>query len=897
MQYKKRLNCLLILAFFSWFTTTSVQGQAQCDCDYDYDNLCQLETYLYVTPETDITEMLEEAIQNYCRIIIPNFTPTQQVIYYMRPITFSGVPNAVNTAVRNKTIILESGVVLEGINASFSECSQSMFTFDGEANQNIQIIGEHDACSLYSTRPVLRMRDYSYSPIYDAIYLVASDGVGDPYLNNSGQPNYIFEDGIGDPYFDNNGNPNIIPPGSNLPKVPSTEEYNDFNCNRTIVAWNPKSWQARHAIAFYGVQKAHVANISIEYVTGDGIHISDDKNGTPTRNVKVENVRFLDNGISGATISSGKCVWFYDCEISHTGSILEFNTTPIVSEGGLLIQEHVNEGSILNSEIEMDSIHLESSFFYRNRERGILVDLPKVAVDADCDDVSDFLFENLCISHSNIGIDFFESNSNQLGRIILERSSVSRCEIGIEIKKEWQGKQTMVWDELKLANNGVQVINQPQSSFCNHWSNIDVCSNTIFELCGDEINCAPGYIPNCGARFACEDEQIDNPDPCDLEIEITSTTEVDCDCDFLFIVDESGSISSEEFAAMEESIVETARDVAECGGRVGLTRFSTGTEWVYGFADTAFCNLDRQFAGGTNIGTAIDLAVDSLNAQEEEYGEEGRCLHVFLHTDAFCSQYNLRNSALPELQDLATSISVIFYDTRVYDEDCHPGLNEQIIDGENGGEFVFGFDSIDINLDDLVDATYTLNIDIDGNCIPTDIIWDENDGGEILSSSSGGLEIETNGEGLYEVQVICSNGCRAFQSFDYEDVEMDTTIYDVPCDSLGVIDDDSRGEGGRRQYISGHGEDELIDVLDTESIDLLIYPNPFNEELSLESEQNNAFGIEVFDLYGRVMYTTTLGEKVRKINISTRDWEGGVYIVQWTLPDGTTQQEKVLLIE
>ncbi len=891
MISKPHLGLKFLLSLLMFFSLNNLSNaQEFCECNYELENPCSYEYILPVAPETDITDALQQALKERCMVRIPNYaSPGEQTIYYVRPIVFSGTESDPNTAIEKRTLILDSGVVLEGITGAFSTCSQSIFTFDGNANKEIAILGKHDACDPYSIRPVIRMQDYSYWPFQEDIYLVASDKVGNPYLNNSGQPNYIFDDGDSDPYFDNSGNPNIIPPGSGLPKVPATADYNDYNCNRTIIAWNPRSWEARHAIALHGVQRAHIANLAITNITGDAIHITDDSEGNPTRRVRVWNMRFLDNGITATTISSGKCIWYHDCEFAYTGSILENNlNTDIETEGAVLLQEHLNPGSIIPGDIEMDSIKIENSTFFRNIRRGIMFDYPRATMDSQCDDHSDIILRRSCISHSEIGVDYVASDPAQLGRILFDKLSVSHCDTAVFVHDEWRGQQNLVWLDVNLHGNGEIVYEEPNSILCSVLDFVDLCTNPLIQLCGQQIDCL-GSPQSCDGLFACED---DNPGGCDFEIEITEDTKIDCDCDFLFIVDESGSISPEEFANMEESITKTACEIGKCGGRVGLTHFNTSSRWAYGFSETPFCNLARAGFGGTNVGNAINFAVNELNdielEEEFEYGEEGRCLHVFLHTDASCWQYNLQGSQLGELQDMATSVSVVFYDTNIYDEECHPALNEQIIDGE-GGEFVFGFDDIDINLDDLI-ATFNLDLSIIGNCDPVNIFWSASNGGEILNSGSpNAYTVETNGEGIYQVEVVCSNGCIASEFFVYE---TDTTACEVPCDSI-LLDDAGRRSAAHYVPDDVRPGDEIKEL----DFNLDIYPNPFSDELFISTLSDESVEVRIFSIYGREMFKTILGSETPKQRILTSQWEAGVYFVYWIAPDGTEQQHKLMLVD
>jgi hypothetical protein len=59
--------------------------------------------------------------------------------------------------------------------------------------------------------------------------------------------------------------------------------------------------------------------------------------------------------------------------------------------------------------------------------------------------------------------------------------------------------------------------------------------------------------------------------------------------------------------------------------------------------------------------------------------------------------------------------------------------------------------------------------------------------------------------------------------------------------------------------------------------DFSVYPNPFNEKISIKSKKANA-PVHIFDLPGKEIYTGTLKQGINEINAS--QWPAGVYIIR-----------------
>ena len=218
MNYYKNhfLHAFLVLLLLLANSTV----EAQCDCDETpFDGFCSTETVIEYANGTNITYQLRDAVYNNCKIRLSNPSVGLHV-YYTMPQVFRNI--------NNQEIILDAGVMLLGIPGGFSDCSQSVLTFDGNNVHDVLIRGDY--CQ-GEDKPLIGMIEAQYVDQPTEGYLVGADNVGDPYLDGNGQPNYVFSDNDADPYFDNNGDPNFIGNGSQ-PMVQKDCEYNDLLCNR-----------------------------------------------------------------------------------------------------------------------------------------------------------------------------------------------------------------------------------------------------------------------------------------------------------------------------------------------------------------------------------------------------------------------------------------------------------------------------------------------------------------------------------------------------------------------------------------------------------------------------------------------------------------------------------------
>lgn len=73
-----------------------------------------------------------------------------------------------------------------------------------------------------------------------------------------------------------------------------------------------------------------------------------------------------------------------------------------------------------------------------------------------------------------------------------------------------------------------------------------------------------------------------------------------------------------------------------------------------------------------------------------------------------------------------------------------------------------------------------------------------------------------------------------------------------------------------------------------------IYPNPFTDNLNIETSGYNNVDILITDFYGRSVFSKTIDSN--NINIATHDWSQGIYFITLTNENEVIRIEKVILI-
>ena len=81
-----------------------------------------------------------------------------------------------------------------------------------------------------------------------------------------------------------------------------------------------------------------------------------------------------------------------------------------------------------------------------------------------------------------------------------------------------------------------------------------------------------------------------------------------------------------------------------------------------------------------------------------------------------------------------------------------------------------------------------------------------------------------------------------------------------------------------------------VGVSNMSTSEILVYPNPIDKELLIESVTNAS--IKVYDVVGRIIYADHIGTNPQ--SITTSQWERGTYFVELVLPDGGREVRKVV---
>jgi len=71
----------------------------------------------------------------------------------------------------------------------------------------------------------------------------------------------------------------------------------------------------------------------------------------------------------------------------------------------------------------------------------------------------------------------------------------------------------------------------------------------------------------------------------------------------------------------------------------------------------------------------------------------------------------------------------------------------------------------------------------------------------------------------------------------------------------------------------------IVDIKHENNESSNVYPNPFTNKLSIQTEANSNSLIEVFDMQGRKVYTQ-MSNISGLTEIKSTEWESGIYIVK-----------------
>lgn len=879
-NYKKHL-----LQTFSFLLLFCGYGEldAQCNCLQDeYYDSCNDEIILSYANGTNITDDLYDAIHNACRIRLSN-TGSGTTTYYTYPQVFRNIDH--------KEIILDAGVYLLGIPGGFSDCSQSVLTFDGNDVHDILIRGDYCEGEI---RPRIGMTQTTYFSPGSQGYLVGADSSGDPYLNNLGQPNYVFSDGDSDPYFDNTGNPNFITNSSQL-KVSQSCDYNDYLCNRKIIVWCPYSWEARHIIAFHGVENVWINDIEIVNASGgDGIHITDDRDFNTSSEVHLANVDFIENARNGLKITNASCVDLNALDFRENGTLAPL--TYVTPEAALNIDQNTAPGSIDDfmgtpPNYAMYGITLLNGYFYDNTNRDLSFDFP--INQSLCSGQVGFKANSVCIFESDDAVVFEQSNFNQSGLIRLDNISIDEyANNAVVATSGWLSSLTslyfMNWSVNK-SGGSTTAYSLSSPTFCSSASISDICKSTniVDNLCVPAVCSTPSYfcLPN-------QDPECKQGENCETVIYpiVQEELDYDCDCDYFFMVDESSSVNEDEWDQMHCSITSMMSEVDSicdetCATRFGLMQWSSDT--MQNLVSNLVCspfNFQRTFDDNTDVGAALDTLLSYLD--NGIITPNNDCFKILIFTDAPCSW-----SGWGDAEDQSDDIKVLFPNVEFYIVDYSGNLhlcnnaNDVVAspDGTPNPDHIIDspFDcETGVGIENIADTTYTYSIhaEIDPNCVDPTITWTAYDGGVIISTSPDGATVEVNGLGYYTVQIICESGC--------EEIVFETIQFEGTGNSSRVGAQPEIVRTDRTRYHRGIAytpqEYELLKLKlkkTAKQKDIQISPNPFNDILNIQlSDLRANYELTILNTKGQVVLRSNLLAQ-GKTTIDLSHLTDGLYMI------------------
>lgn len=886
-NYKNHfLQTFLTICFL--FTFSFAQSQTQCECEEnEYESDCTNEKVIESQYGTNITNILYKAIKKSCKVRLANPSGGTHV-YYTYPQVFRDIDH--------KEIILDAGVQLLGIEGGFSYCSQSVLTFDGHDVHDILIRGDYCEGQI---KPLIGMVNADYVNQPATGYLVGADNVGDPYRNNAGQPNYVFSDNDADPYFDNTGTPNFITNGSQL-KVQQDCEYNDLLCNRKIIVWCPLSWEARHIISLHGVKNFWIEDLEITNASGgDGIHITDDRDFYVSSEIHLDNIDFDENARNGLKITNANCVDLDNLDFYNNGDLAPIQF--VTPQAALNIDQNTGPGSTDDfmgtlPEYSLYNITFEHGYFDDNVNRDLSFDIP---IDLTlCQGEAKFKADNVCFNHSDNVVYFEQSNPAQNGVIKLHNFSMEEFDNAVVATNAWQSINMSIsiynWSVIKTGTFG-PAFNINSNSFCATTTVSDLCKSffVLDDLCQpascitQNYSCSPNSDPDCGPGGGND---------CWIEIytDVEEVIDYNCECDYMFMVDESGSVRPDEWEEMNCSITNMMNELDSICMDSCDTRFSM-IQWAWSNSQTLTSNFDcspfefeRAFSGGTDVAAALQFLLTLLGDETLMPNEE--CFKILLFTDAPCQWSNWE-----EAGPVADVIKLLFPNVEfiIVDYTSNGQLAEceeviDVISDEDGesdpGDIIQSeFDcETGVGIEDITDTTYTytIHVEVGSDCLYPTYTWTAYDGGEILSTSSDGATVTTNGQGYYTVEVECAYGCPNGFTEVIQFDSADISNKGANQSTIAVVKQD------RTRYYKGKAytpyEFELFQLResDVEIQQINISPNPFVDVLNIHlPNMTDEYNLKIFDTQGKMIQNVNLSQQ-DFVQVDLNDLSAGLYIVK-----------------
>lgn len=281
--------------------------------------------------------------------------------------------------------------------------------------------------------------------------------------------------------------------------------------------------------------------------------------------------------------------------------------------------------------------------------------------------------------------------------------------------------------------------------------------------------------------------------------------------DYIFLIDNSSTVNkSTEYPAMKASIVNTMYEILNAGidARFAVAQF-TGTDifdLTIPFTNNFAVASDFTYAfalGSTDVGSAVMNVIDLID-NDTSFTLRGGCqLHLLLYNDAMYLNYmqdsgydpynfikqepynavisNIRYQGDFDLQSNPIAASTASVGGSYYGSLGSNGYeNVNDPDGQSKPRRLYIAEEFSDPLFDLIDDVSDCEIllaQIDAPCDNPEYEWTASEGGEIFVNN--GASITTNEQGLFELEVLCSNECIYSGSYEYDTTSQSLKINPV----------------------------------------------------------------------------------------------------------------------
>ncbi|MEL6655350.1 MAG: T9SS type A sorting domain-containing protein [Bacteroidota bacterium] len=385
---------------------------------------------------------------------------------------------------------------------------------------------------------------------------------------------------------------------------------------------------------------------------------------------------------------------------------------------------------------------------------------------------------------------------------------------------------------------------------------------------------------------------------------------IDPDCtttnyDILFLFDNSGSISQQEFDDLKASILNTVADVesrvqSATQVRYGLVAYNTNDpsfrQWINTWQHAPLTDFARPSGNCARLEFAVSqLHTDFGGAFAPRTNAQ---LHIVLYTDSpkdtslgGCSSL----APAPYVDHLKNDFGAIFSVVRY-------NIGNTALDDEanaaaaaiaSSPDRFFVADEFDepIPLAEDIVICRELTAIVTGSCVNPTYQWEASYGGSIIGSSTV-QTIDINGQGFYSVTVTCDDGCTGEAYFP-------ENIYNLQSSYEEALQ--ARAQYMLDPYIGGTEEpdDVTTETSPLQGLQMKLFPNPTKDEFYLDvyTARATSCSIMIRDARGRLLIQEQheLDARANLIRLDAAAFPSGVYWV--ILNTGDEIHQRKLIVE